>query len=160
MRSIQSSALHFLNTTHPLFALCSKHIHSPHFSIKPSMNNHNNILQNQNLHLLAKVTNDQQQTKAQQLSANLNLNDHYQHTSISAQGLQYHRKRRNFVEKLYLAVSFEGNSSIISWLPNGRCWIIHDKHKFINLILSTLCESAKWKSFLRQLSGWGFKRGK
>ena len=78
---------------------------------------------------------------------------------ISERELRYRKKHQTFVQKLYYILSFEIYSSIISWNLNGLCWRIHNKNAFINNILPMLCESVKWKSFLRQLSGWGFKRG-
>ena len=78
---------------------------------------------------------------------------------ISDHELRFRRKYRTFVQKLFSILSSESNSDIISWLPNGNQWMIHNKDRFIDDLLPTICKSVLWKSFLRQLSGWGFTRG-
>ena len=108
---------------------------------------------NQQTKLKENVINQQQSSKSNHTS------NHYL-IPISDHELRYRRTRKTFVQKLYSVLSFEAYSNIISWNPSGLCFKVHNKDKFIDTILPELCESIKWKSFLRQLSSWGFKRGK
>ena len=47
---------------------------------------------------------------------------------------------------------------IISWLPCGTMFKVHNKEKFEKEILPRFCRHKKHKSFLRQLSMYKFKR--
>mmetsp|Transcript_23000 Transcript_23000/g.34266 ORF Transcript_23000/g.34266 Transcript_23000/m.34266 type:complete len:567 (-) Transcript_23000:233-1933(-) len=48
--------------------------------------------------------------------------------------------------------------NVISWLPHGRSWIVRDTTKFIKSIAVTHFNCSVYKSFIRQVNGWGFKR--
>jgi len=45
---------------------------------------------------------------------------------------------------------------IISWMPHGRAWKIHDKD--LLMVVPRYFVQTKYQSFTRQLNGWGFKR--
>ncbi len=73
----------------------------------------------------------------------------------------------NFPARLHdlLTLSLdEGNdsegdiSSVISWLPHGRSWVVHDKVQFLKKVAPSHFQITKYESFLRQVNGWGFKR--
>lgn len=49
-------------------------------------------------------------------------------------------------------------SSVISWLPHGRSWIIHDKATFTKTVSKSHFHFSKYESFIRQVNAWGFKR--
>lgn len=49
-------------------------------------------------------------------------------------------------------------SSVISWMPHGRSWIVHNKEAFIERISKSHFQFKKYESFLRQVNGWGFQR--
>lgn len=57
----------------------------------------------------------------------------------------------------------QGNEHIVSWLPDGKSFKIHSKEEFEILILPryyTTSFSPKYRSFCRQLTIYGFHRGK
>ena len=49
-------------------------------------------------------------------------------------------------------------SSIISWLPDGAGFAIHNKRDFEAVILLTYFNGIKFRSFQRQLNIYGFQR--
>lgn len=51
-----------------------------------------------------------------------------------------------------------GLDRIVSWLPNGKAFRIHDQDRFISEILPMYWANIKYKSFMRQLNLWSFKR--
>jgi hypothetical protein len=52
----------------------------------------------------------------------------------------------------------EGNEHIVSWLPGGRSFRIHNRAKFISTILPKYYYRINVRSFLRQLNLYGFDR--
>jgi hypothetical protein len=66
---------------------------------------------------------------------------------------------RNFPWKLHLLLAQaeeRGQSSIISWLPDGRSFIVRDKEKFACEIMPDFFNTSTFKSFQRNLNLWGF----
>ena len=55
-------------------------------------------------------------------------------------------------------VEREGQDSIVSWLPDGKAFKVHDSTTFVNDIMPRHFKQTKYKSFQRQLNLWGFKR--
>jgi hypothetical protein len=51
-----------------------------------------------------------------------------------------------------------GLDHILSWQPNGYHFVIHDRPKFIALILPKYFSNIKYKSFLKQLNLYKFSR--
>jgi hypothetical protein len=51
----------------------------------------------------------------------------------------------------------KGVTSIISWLPDGRSFKVHNKDKFSKLIMPEYFTASKYKSFQRSLNLWGFE---
>jgi hypothetical protein len=47
---------------------------------------------------------------------------------------------------------------IVSWLPNGRSFKVHNQERIVKEILPRFFKQTKYKSFQRQLNLWGFKR--
>ncbi|KAL3768707.1 hypothetical protein ACHAWU_006808 [Discostella pseudostelligera] len=70
------------------------------------------------------------------------------------------RKRAptNFPSKLHQILSNPEYAHIISWMPHGRAWKIHNKDLLIRDIVPKYFVQSKYESFTRQLNGWGFKR--
>jgi HSF-type DNA-binding len=48
--------------------------------------------------------------------------------------------------------------SIISWTPDGRAIVIHDPDKLVEVLMHLFYGRIKYRSFLRQLNKWSFKR--
>jgi hypothetical protein len=61
------------------------------------------------------------------------------------------------MHQLLEATEKRGESHIISWLPEGRSFKVHDKEKFTNQIMLDFFGSSKLKTFQRNLNLWGFK---
>jgi len=65
---------------------------------------------------------------------------------------------KNFPEVLFKIVSSEEYAHIISWLPHGQGFMIHNKQQFANMILPLYFDGAKFTSFTRRLKRWNFVR--
>jgi hypothetical protein len=53
----------------------------------------------------------------------------------------------------------EDFESVVSWLPDGNSFKVHDQDEFVRNILPAYLENqTKYKSFQRQLNLWGFER--
>ena len=66
-----------------------------------------------------------------------------------------------FPQKMYLIVErseVDGYSDIVSWLPHGRAFKIHNTPLFLKTILPKFFYQTKMSSFIRQLSTYGFQR--
>lgn len=51
-----------------------------------------------------------------------------------------------------------GFEHIVSWLPEGNAFVVHDRDKFAEQVMKTFFSHTKWKSFLRQLNLYSFQR--
>lgn len=51
-----------------------------------------------------------------------------------------------------------GFEDIVSWLPDGNGFIVHDREEFTSQVMKTFFCHTKWKSFLRQLNLYNFER--
>ncbi|OEU08623.1 hypothetical protein FRACYDRAFT_196221, partial [Fragilariopsis cylindrus CCMP1102] len=52
----------------------------------------------------------------------------------------------------------EGFDNIVSWLPDGRSFKVHDPSEFVEQIMPNFFLQSKYKSFQRQLNLWGYAR--
>jgi hypothetical protein len=50
------------------------------------------------------------------------------------------------------------DTSVVSFLPHGRAFVVHDKTRFLQEILPKYFNHGAWHSFTRQLSLYGFRR--
>ena len=69
--------------------------------------------------------------------------------------------QETFPSKLFkILMSSEacGYSSIISWLPHGRTFKVHDDYRFEKEIMTKYFNHAKFDSFKRQLHLYGFQK--
>ena len=62
------------------------------------------------------------------------------------------------VHEMLDAAEEEGFTSVVSWLPNGVSFKVHDKETFVSMVMSRYFEQNHYKSFQRQLNMWGFTR--
>ena len=60
--------------------------------------------------------------------------------------------------QLHAAISNPELSDIISWLPHGRAFAIHDPDGLVTKVLPRYFNQTKFVSFIRQCNLWGFKR--
>jgi len=67
-------------------------------------------------------------------------------------------KEPTFPVKLHMILSNPKFSDIISWLPHGRSWRIHNQKEFENKVIPVYFSHGRYSSFARQISGWNFKR--
>lgn len=63
-----------------------------------------------------------------------------------------------FPSKLYEILSNPEYSQIISWLPHGKTWKVHNNMDFEKQIMPKYFTMTAWSSFARQVNGWGFCR--
>lgn len=66
-----------------------------------------------------------------------------------------------FPSKLYQMLEFAehtGLDYIVSWLPHGRAFKIHNKEEFMIHVAAHFFKATKLRSVHRQLNLWGFKR--
>ncbi|KAL7465903.1 hypothetical protein ACHAXS_006206 [Conticribra weissflogii] len=69
------------------------------------------------------------------------------------------RKRtNNFPAKLHSVLSNSEYGHIVRWMPHDRAWKIINKDLLISEVIPKYWGQTKFESFMRQLSGWGFKR--
>ena len=77
----------------------------------------------------------------------------------SLQEMCYRAHHKTFPEKLYHILMKSEYNRIISFIPGGKAWKVHNRAKFESEVMEKHFESKKWASFLRQVTGWGFQRG-
>ncbi len=51
-----------------------------------------------------------------------------------------------------------GFEEIVSWLPDGNAFVVHNREKFTDCVMKKFFSHTKWKSFLRQLNLYNFQR--
>lgn len=67
-------------------------------------------------------------------------------------------KLDSFPSILHRMLSEEDLSEIITWLPHGHSWIITSKSRLVEEVIPKFFNHNNFKSFLRQVNGWGFIR--
>ena len=65
-----------------------------------------------------------------------------------------------FPNLLYSILQKDDHSHIISWMPNGREFIIHNLRNLVTGVLPLYFKTSKLKSFQKQLNIYGYKRTK
>lgn len=63
-----------------------------------------------------------------------------------------------FPQQLFDILSKEEYKYIISWLPHGKSFFVHNKKKFVELVSPHYFKETKFESFTRKLNRWGFVR--
>lgn len=60
--------------------------------------------------------------------------------------------------KLNAMLSNPNFSHIISWMPHGRAWKVHNAHAFVEEVVPRYFEYTNYNSFIRLVNAWGFRR--
>lgn len=68
------------------------------------------------------------------------------------------RGTRTFPKKLMEMLSVPMISHCLTWLPHGRSFIVNNPDEFMTEVYPRFFKATQYKSFLRQLNLWGFKR--
>mmetsp|Transcript_18662 Transcript_18662/g.53805 ORF Transcript_18662/g.53805 Transcript_18662/m.53805 type:complete len:518 (-) Transcript_18662:295-1848(-) len=64
-----------------------------------------------------------------------------------------------FPSKLHEMLSDPDAQGLVAWLPHGRAWRVLDADRFArSTLLSRHFRHGNYRSFMRQVSGWGFRR--
>ena len=63
-----------------------------------------------------------------------------------------------FPGTLHVLLSQPSTGTSICWLPHGRAFIVKNSSKLESEVLPRYFKQTKFKSFIRQLNKWGFKR--
>ena len=63
-----------------------------------------------------------------------------------------------FPDKLHRILESHEFDEFISWLPNGRSFILHDVQGFVTSVMPIFFKQTKFRSFQRQLNLYEFKR--
>ena len=66
--------------------------------------------------------------------------------------------KMSFPKKLHEILSNPEFEHIISWMPHGRAWNLHNRDLFQTEVAPRYFYQEKFASFTRQVTGWGFKR--
>lgn len=70
-------------------------------------------------------------------------------------------QREFFPRKLHMMleqVEVDGLSSIVSWLPCGTMFKVHQKEAFASIVLPAFFRTTNHRSFQRNLNLWGFQK--
>jgi len=67
-------------------------------------------------------------------------------------------RQKNFAENLHSIVSVPAYHYVLRWNPKGDAFGIYDTETFVNTIMSTHFQKAKFDSFTRRMRRWGFRR--
>ncbi len=60
--------------------------------------------------------------------------------------------------KLNALLSDPTTQLIVSWLPHGRAWKVHNTYVFEEQVIPTYFDATKYNSFVRLVNAWGFRR--
>jgi hypothetical protein len=66
--------------------------------------------------------------------------------------------RSSFPDTLHAILADKNLKSIITWLPSGKSFVIMDRAKFIDMVLSRYFRETQFDSFSRRLKRWGFNK--
>lgn len=80
------------------------------------------------------------------------------HYTVTTKQSPFQHKRVRFPIILYHILSKPENESIITWLPDGRSWMILNHKALEDKIIPLYFRHKNLSSFIRQVNGWGFRR--
>ena len=73
---------------------------------------------------------------------------------LSAQQHSFPLRLQRMLDKL----EAEGKGDIVSWLPHGRAFMVHDPERFVEELMPVYFNQTKYSSFQRQLHMYNFSR--
>ena len=62
------------------------------------------------------------------------------------------------LHKLLDHIEQDGLAHVVLWQPHGRCFVVHNQQKFVDVIMPLYFKQTKFPSFQRQLNLYGFNR--
>lgn len=74
--------------------------------------------------------------------------------TTSASLVSFPLKLQRILDKL----ESEGNCSVVSWLPHGRAFMVHNPDRFVHELMPLYFNQTKYSSFQRQLHMYNFQR--
>jgi hypothetical protein len=77
---------------------------------------------------------------------------------VSGSGFRYVVPFPYRLHKMLSDVDSRGDSSIVSWMPDGLHFKVHDPQRFVETIIPSAFKQKSLKSFQRQLHLYGFQR--
>ena len=77
---------------------------------------------------------------------------------VSGSGFRYVVPFPYRLHEMLSNVDTEHDSTIVSWLPDGRHFKVHDPRRFVEFVISSAFKQKSLKSFQRQLHLYGFQR--
>ena len=81
-------------------------------------------------------------------------------TKANPNKCQLQNKKVSFPSLLYNILSKPEHGSIITWLPDGRSWMVLDAGALEEKVIPQFFKHKKFSSFMRQVNGWGFRRNR
>lgn len=72
----------------------------------------------------------------------------------AAAAAQQQQLQMRFPWKLHLLLQQNKDASIVSWMPDGKSFLIHNKDRFSNELLPEFFGTTNFKTFQRNLNLW------
>ncbi len=79
------------------------------------------------------------------------------HTKATS-GITENATKRNFPETLFDVIETPASEDILKWVAGGTAFIIVDRNRFTNETLPLYFNGIQYKSFIRKLNLWHFRR--
>jgi hypothetical protein len=77
---------------------------------------------------------------------------------VSGSGFRYVVPFPYRLHKMLSDVDSHGDATIVSWMPDGLHFKVHDPQRFVETIIPSAFKQKSLKSFQRQLHLYGFQR--
>ena len=77
---------------------------------------------------------------------------------VSGSGFRYVVPFPYRLHEMLSSVDEKHDSSIVSWLPDGKHFKVHDPRRFVETVIPSAFKQKSLKSFQRQLHLYGFQR--
>lgn len=77
---------------------------------------------------------------------------------VSGSGFRYVVPFPWRLHQMLEAIDKAGDSSIVSWLPDGKHFQVHNSQAFVDRVIPKFFKQKSYKSFQRQLHLYGFQR--